>query len=248
MFNVRAAARFARHRSVTRQPKPPRKEHQENSRSSLPFSLSPCSLIESTTGVSGMLARRAPRTDSLCVAFGRRKNAIDSPQSFDSLACKTGFLVKRSYLFRSVEIYRAPKQTQAHFPNRHAVRPISRKRRQETRPRDPSNLFNEWYSVLCVIENPNRNGDVEHLVLGAIKNRVLLRFSLALKSSLLNQGGCLLDHSRRSVNSQHPLRTRLRISNHVSPSSAAEITHAFVVQISRVFHHPVETLVHVASN
>jgi len=53
-----AAARFARLRSVPRQPKPPRKEHQEKCHSSLPFSFSPCSLIKSTTGVSRMLARR----------------------------------------------------------------------------------------------------------------------------------------------------------------------------------------------
>src|SRR5208282_2293619 len=54
-----AAARYARLRSVPRQPKPPRKEqHQENSRSSLPFSFSPCSLIKSTKTVSEMLARR----------------------------------------------------------------------------------------------------------------------------------------------------------------------------------------------
>ena len=54
-----AAARFARLRSIPRQPNPQRKEqHQENSRSSLPFSFSPCSLIESTTVVSEMLARR----------------------------------------------------------------------------------------------------------------------------------------------------------------------------------------------
>src|ERR1019366_379364 len=60
MFNVRAAARFARLRSVPRQPNPQRKEqHQENSRSFLPFSFSPCSLIKGTRRVSGMLARRA---------------------------------------------------------------------------------------------------------------------------------------------------------------------------------------------
>src|ERR1035437_3419270 len=59
MFNVRAAARFARLRSVPRQPNPQRKEqHQENSRSFLPFSFSPCSLIKGTRLVSGMLARR----------------------------------------------------------------------------------------------------------------------------------------------------------------------------------------------
>src|SRR5260370_20330807 len=59
-----AAARFARLRSVPRQPNPQRKEHQENSRSSLPFSFSPCSLIKSTTGVSEMLARRDPAKPS----------------------------------------------------------------------------------------------------------------------------------------------------------------------------------------
>src|SRR5258708_19118433 len=58
-----AAARYARLRSVPRQPNPQRKEHQENSRSSLPFSFSPRSLIESTTVVSEMLARRAPALD-----------------------------------------------------------------------------------------------------------------------------------------------------------------------------------------
>src|ERR1035437_9222047 len=58
MFNVRAAARQARLRFVPRQPKPPRKEHQQNSRSSLPFSFSPCSLIKSTKTVSEMLAQR----------------------------------------------------------------------------------------------------------------------------------------------------------------------------------------------
>ena len=53
------AARCARLRAVSRQPKPRRAEPQENSRSSLPFSFSPCSLIESTKTVSEMLARRA---------------------------------------------------------------------------------------------------------------------------------------------------------------------------------------------
>src|ERR1039457_5774038 len=61
MFNIRAAARFARLRSVPRQPKPQRKEHQEKYRSSLPFSFSPCSLIKSTKTVSEMLARRETR-------------------------------------------------------------------------------------------------------------------------------------------------------------------------------------------
>src|SRR5260370_3753087 len=56
-----AAARVARLRSVPRQPNPQKTKHQENSRSSLPFSFSPCSLIKSTTGVSKMLARRGPR-------------------------------------------------------------------------------------------------------------------------------------------------------------------------------------------
>jgi hypothetical protein len=46
-------------RSVPHQPNPQGKEqHQENSRSSLPFSFSPCSLIKSTKTVSKMLARR----------------------------------------------------------------------------------------------------------------------------------------------------------------------------------------------
>src|SRR6266581_7528595 len=64
-----AEARCARLRSVPRQPNPQRKEHQENSRSSLPFSFSPCSLIKSTTGVSGMLARRALRVVSRTTAM-----------------------------------------------------------------------------------------------------------------------------------------------------------------------------------
>src|SRR5258708_39622577 len=52
MFNV-----HARLRSVPRQPNPQGKEqHQENSRSSLPFSFSPCSLIKSTKTVSEMLS------------------------------------------------------------------------------------------------------------------------------------------------------------------------------------------------
>src|SRR5271157_4973533 len=58
-----ASARFARLRSVPRQPKPLEKEHQKNSPSSLPFFFSPCSLIKSTTAVSEMLARRASRDD-----------------------------------------------------------------------------------------------------------------------------------------------------------------------------------------
>jgi hypothetical protein len=45
-----------------RQPKPPRKEHQEKCHSFLPFSFSPCSLIKGTTGGSRMLARRADQT------------------------------------------------------------------------------------------------------------------------------------------------------------------------------------------
>jgi hypothetical protein len=56
-----AAARFARLRFVPRQPKPPRKEHQEKCHSFLTFSFSPCSLIKGTTGVSRMLARRGHR-------------------------------------------------------------------------------------------------------------------------------------------------------------------------------------------
>src|SRR5580704_8283134 len=58
-----AAARYARLRSVPRQPNPLGKEqHQENSRSSLSSSFSPyCSLIKGTRLVSGMLARRADR-------------------------------------------------------------------------------------------------------------------------------------------------------------------------------------------
>src|SRR5260370_32799796 len=60
-----AAARCARLRSVPRQPNPQRKEHQENSRSSLSFSFSPCSLNKSTTGVSGMLARVGTRSSKI---------------------------------------------------------------------------------------------------------------------------------------------------------------------------------------
>src|SRR5260370_41528444 len=61
-----AAARYARLRSVPRQPNPQGKEqHQENSRSSLPFSFSPCSLIKSTRLVSEMLARRDMRVSCL---------------------------------------------------------------------------------------------------------------------------------------------------------------------------------------
>src|SRR5207249_8958361 len=57
-----AAARYARLRSVPRQPNPQRKEqHQENSRSSPLSSFSPyCSLIKSTKPVSELLSRRAP--------------------------------------------------------------------------------------------------------------------------------------------------------------------------------------------
>src|SRR5258707_3063400 len=55
-----AAARFARLRSVPRQPNPQGQEqHPENSHSSLISSFSPyCSLIKSTKPVSEMLARR----------------------------------------------------------------------------------------------------------------------------------------------------------------------------------------------
>src|ERR1039458_4080839 len=77
MFNVRAAARFARLRFVPRQPKPPRKEHQQNSRSSLPFSFSPCSLIKSTKTVSEMLAQRA--VVELCVDRLSTTRAAVSP-------------------------------------------------------------------------------------------------------------------------------------------------------------------------
>src|ERR1019366_775041 len=58
-----------------RQPNPQRKEqHQENSRSFLPFSFSPCSLIKGTRLVSGMLARRDNRRPLVAVAgfFSRR--------------------------------------------------------------------------------------------------------------------------------------------------------------------------------
>src|SRR5207249_2931914 len=59
-----AAARYARLRSVPRQPNPQKKEqHQENSRSSLSSSSSPyCSLIKGTRLVSEMLARRETRS------------------------------------------------------------------------------------------------------------------------------------------------------------------------------------------
>ena len=53
-----ASARQARLRSVPWQPNLQKKQNQENSRSSLPFSFSPCSLIKSTKTVSRMLARR----------------------------------------------------------------------------------------------------------------------------------------------------------------------------------------------
>src|ERR1017187_2261139 len=61
MFNVPASARQARLRSVPWQPNFQKKQNQENSRSSLPFSFSPCSLIKGTKTVSEMLARRAMR-------------------------------------------------------------------------------------------------------------------------------------------------------------------------------------------
>src|ERR1017187_530139 len=60
MFNVPASARQARLRSVPWQPNLLKKQNQENSRSSLPFSFSPCSLIKSTKTVSEMLAQREP--------------------------------------------------------------------------------------------------------------------------------------------------------------------------------------------
>src|SRR6266436_6878333 len=44
---------------------PGKEQHQENSRSSLPFSFSPCSLIKSTKTVSEMLARRVRGTESV---------------------------------------------------------------------------------------------------------------------------------------------------------------------------------------
>src|SRR5712691_7597948 len=54
-----AAARYARLRSVPRQPNPQGKEqHQENCSSFLFSAFSPCSLIKSTKTVSEMLARR----------------------------------------------------------------------------------------------------------------------------------------------------------------------------------------------
>src|ERR1019366_6059115 len=59
MFNVPASARQARLRSVPWQPNFQKKQNQENSRSSLPLSFSPCSLIKSTKTVSEMLAQRA---------------------------------------------------------------------------------------------------------------------------------------------------------------------------------------------
>src|ERR1035437_10034960 len=53
-----ASARQARLRSVPWQPNFQKKQNQENSRSSLPFSFSPYSLIKSTKTVSEILARR----------------------------------------------------------------------------------------------------------------------------------------------------------------------------------------------
>ncbi|MGD0909485.1 MAG: hypothetical protein ABSA96_18035, partial [Candidatus Acidiferrales bacterium] len=48
------------------QPNLQKKQNQENSRSSFPFSFSPCSLIKSTKTVSEMLARRAVAHPSFC--------------------------------------------------------------------------------------------------------------------------------------------------------------------------------------
>src|ERR1019366_5417322 len=67
-----ASARQARLRSVPWQPNLLKKQNQENSRSSLPFSFSPCSLIKSTKTVSEMLAQRGGDTGEFHADISRR--------------------------------------------------------------------------------------------------------------------------------------------------------------------------------
>jgi hypothetical protein len=73
--------------SVPRQPNPQNTKHQENSRSSLPFSFSPCSLIMSTTRCLRDVGTEGhPGAEDLQHRIGFGTNFADESVDFQSNA------------------------------------------------------------------------------------------------------------------------------------------------------------------